>query len=177
MLPLGENGERLRTKVTKKVEEEIENEHGNRIPNINFILDIGQGRVEELYDQFLDHLEQAEGQDNSMDQELYMFRAIIGHEGTLKMTDPNWKGSKYYVQVEWETGEITIEPLSVVAADDPIPCATYAKEKDLYNLDGWKRFKNIIKKNSKLSRAIKQSKIRQVRHSQKYMFGYLIPRS
>ena len=112
-----------------------------------------------------------------MDQELYRFRAIIGHEGPLKVTDPNWKGSKCIVQVEWETGEITLEPLSVIPAYDPITYAAYAKEKNLYNLDGWKRFKNIIKKDKKLSRAIKQSKIRQVRHSQKYMFGYRIPRS
>ena len=47
-------------------------------PNINFILDIGEGNVEELitYNQLLDHLQQAEEQDNSMDQELYKFRAI-----------------------------------------------------------------------------------------------------
>ena len=31
--------------------------------------------------------------------------------------------------IEWETGEITFEPLSVIAADDPITCAAYAKEK------------------------------------------------
>ena len=36
-----------------------------------------------------DHLEQAEEQDHSMDQELYKFRAIIGHKGPLKVTDPN----------------------------------------------------------------------------------------
>ena len=35
----------------------------------------------------------AEDQDNSMDQELNKFRAIIGHEGPLKLTHPNWKGS------------------------------------------------------------------------------------
>ena len=68
-----------------------------------------------------------------MDQELYRFRAIICHEGPLKATDPNWKGSKCN---EWETGEITFGPLSVIAADDPITCAAYAKEKNLYNLDG-----------------------------------------
>ena len=80
-----ENGERLRAKVTKKVVEKIEVADGNRIPNINFILDIGEGKVEELvtYNQLLDHLEQAEEQDNSMDQELYKFRAIIGHEAPL----------------------------------------------------------------------------------------------
>ena len=38
-----------------------------------------------------------------MDQELYIFRAISGHEGLLKVTDPNWKGSKCNGQIEWET--------------------------------------------------------------------------
>ena len=36
---------------------------------------------------------------------------------------------------------------------------------------------SIIKKDKKLGRATKQSKIRHVRHSQKYMLGYLILRS
>ena len=94
----------------------------------------------------MDHLEQADEQDNSMAQELYRFKAILGHEGPLKATDHNWKGSKWNVQIEWETGEITFEPLSVIAADDPINCAAYAKEKNLYNLDGWKRFRHLIKK-------------------------------
>ena len=58
-----------------------------------------------------------------MDQELFKFRAIIEHQGPLKTADPDWKGSKYNVQVEWETGEVTFEPLSVIAADDPVTCA------------------------------------------------------
>ena len=87
------------------------------------------------------------------------------------------KGSKWNVQIEWETGEITFEPLSVIGADDPITCAAYAKEKNLYILDGWKRFRHLIKKEKQLTRAIKQSKIRQVRHAKKYMFGFLIPRN
>ena len=32
-------------------------------------------------------------------------------------------------KIEWETGEVTFEPLSVIAADDPITCAAYAEEK------------------------------------------------
>ena len=35
-------------------------------------------------------------------------------------SDPYWKGSEYNVQVEWETGEITFEPLFIIAADDPV---------------------------------------------------------
>ena len=43
--------------------------------------------------------------------------------------------------------------------------------------DGWKRFRHLIKKEKQLTRAIEQSKIRQVRHSKKYMFCFLIPRN
>ena len=112
-----------------------------------------------------------------MDQELYWFRAIIGHQGPLLASDPDWNGSKYNVQVEWETGEITFEPLSIIASDDPVTCAAYAKENDLLALEGWCRFRNLAKKDKVLARAINQSKIRQVRRSETYMFGYLIPRN
>ena len=122
-------------------------------------------------------MEHAQDHDMGMDQELYKFRAIIGHQGPLLASDPDWKGSKYNVQVEWETGDITFEPLSIIAADDPVTCAAYAKENDLLTLEGWHRFRNPAKKDKVLARAIKQSKIRQVRRSQTYMFGYLIPRN
>ena len=79
--------------------------------------------------------------------------------------------------MEWETGEVTFEHISVIAADDPVTCAAYAKQHDLFTLDGWHRFRNLAKKANVLARAIKQSKIRQVRRSQTYMFGYLIPRN
>ena len=69
------------------------------------------------------------------------------------------------------------EPLSVNAADDPVTCAAYAKEHDVLAVKGWCRFRNLAKKNKVLARVIKQSKIRQVRRSQTYMFGYLGPRN
>ena len=102
------------------------------------ILDIGNGKVEELisYNQLLEHLENDQDHDIGMDRELYWFRAIIGHQGPLLASDPDWKGIKYNVQVEWETGEITFEPLSIIAADDPVTCAAYAKENDLLALEG-----------------------------------------
>ena len=45
-----------------------------------------------------------------MDQEWFKLRAIIEHKGSLAASDPDWKGSKHNVQVEWKTGEITYEP-------------------------------------------------------------------
>ena len=48
LLPPQENWEGLRAKVTNKVVEEIEAADCNRIPDIYFILDIGEGKFEEL---------------------------------------------------------------------------------------------------------------------------------
>ena len=72
------------------------------------------------YVQILDHLDHQEQQ-----EDLYKFRAITGHQGPHSPQDENYKGSKYNVMVEWETGEITVELLSLIAADDPVTCAEY----------------------------------------------------
>ena len=112
-----------------------------------------------------------------MDQYLFKFISIIEHQDPLAASDQDWKGSKYNVQVEWETGEITYEPLTIITADDPVTCAAYAKESDLLAVEGCHRFRNLVKKYKVLARAIKQSKIRQVRRSQIYILGYLIPRN
>ena len=47
--------------------------------------------------------------------------------------------------IEWETGEITEEPLSYITADDPVTCAVYAKQHDLLHLEGWRQFRSISK--------------------------------
>ena len=119
----------------------------------------------------MDHLDQQEQHDD-----LYKLRAITGHQGPLSPQDENYKDSKYNVMVEWETREITEEPLSLIAADDPVACATYAMKHDLLHLDGWKRLKHIAKNQKHLTRTINQSKIRQVRRSAVYQFGFLIPK-
>ena len=123
------------------------------------------------YVQSLDHLDHQE-----QHEDLYKFRAITGHQGPLSPQDENNKGSKYNVMVEWETGEITEEPLSLIAADGPVTCAVYAKKHDLLHLDGWKRLKHIAKNQKQLTRAINQSKIRQVSRSAVCQFGFLIPK-
>ena len=75
LLPSEENGERHRAKATRKVVEMIDQEDGQRVENINFILDIGNGKVEELvsYNQLLEHLETAQDNDMGMDEELFKF--------------------------------------------------------------------------------------------------------
>ena len=174
LLPKNEQSERLRATIKGKVIETsklLDDQHDNAIDKINFHLDVGRGRAEAImsYGRILDHLDHQEQQDDK-------FRAITGHQGPLSPQDENYKGSKYNVMVEWDTGEITEEPLSLIAADDPVTCAEYAKKHDLLHLDGWKRLKHIAKNQKQLTRAINQSKERQVRRSAVYQFGFLIPK-
>ena len=91
LLPPEENGERDRAKLTRIVVEIIDQDDGYRLEDINYILDIGQGKVEEsiCYNQLLYHLEIAQENYIGMDQELFEFRAIIGHQGLLKATHPD----------------------------------------------------------------------------------------
>ena len=62
-------------------------------------------------------------------------------------------------------GRLPLNPFSIIAVDDPVTCAAYAKQNDLLALEGWHRFRSLAKKDMALARAIKQSKIRQVRRS------------
>ena len=49
---------------------------------------------------------------------LWKFQQIIGHQGPLKLSDTHYVGLRFNVQVEWENGETTYEPLGVIAEPD-----------------------------------------------------------
>ena len=90
----------------------VDHNDGHRLENINFILDIGNGKVEELisYNQLLDHLKTAQENDISTDQDLFKFRAIIRHQGPLKATDPDWKGSNIMSKLSGRVGRLPLNP-------------------------------------------------------------------
>ena len=158
LLPTGENGESQRAKVTREVVEDIEQADGERVQKLSFILGIGNGKLEEIisYNQLVDHLEAPANNDNEISDDLFKLRALICHQGPLMPIDPNWKGYKYNVLVDWEAGEKTYETISVLAADVPVTCALYAKENDLLHIDGRKRFRNLAKRDKTLTRAAMQ---------------------
>ena len=177
LLPPDEEGERLRARVTKQILDKLDKSNQNTPRNINFIVDIGNGKAEEIisYNQILAYLEQARQEDEDIHPNSFQFRDILDHKGPIQPSDTEWKGCPYNLKIEWETGEITWEPLSAIAADDPITCAIYAKKKDLLHTQGWRRFRSMVKNHKILTRQIKQTKIRQAKRSNKYMFGFLIP--
>ena len=98
---------------------------------------MGQGRSQAIisYNQVLNYLEK----ENQEDESLYKFRAITGHHGPLK----KGYGSLYNVMVEWDTGEITEELLSIIDQADPLTCAAYAKEHNLLHLPRWSKLKHL----------------------------------
>ena len=108
---------------------------------------------------------------------VWKFKNIISHKGPLSQNHPNYKGSKYNVQVRWENEEITSEPLKVIAADDPVTLAQYALDNDILDTDGWRRFHGIAKNQKKMKRMVNQAKLRSYRHSPKYMFGFEVLRN
>jgi Reverse transcriptase (RNA-dependent DNA polymerase) len=96
----------------------------------------------------------------------WKFRRIVSHESN---------GSQCNVLIEWENGEITSEPLKVIAADDPVSCAIYARENDLLDKPGWKRFKHNAKREKKFTRMVNQAKLRLFNTAPRYKYGFEVP--
>ena len=166
-----DNGERYMAKII-----DID-DHGQHLEDIKFKLKISKDQAEEImsYNQLMDYIQKGTDAEEDPDS-LFKFRDIVAHQGPLESADPNHKGSKYNVMVEWESGEITYEPLALISKDDPITCAVYAKKHDLLDTTGWKHLKRYAKTSKRLIRAVKQSRIRQVRASARYQHGFQVPR-
>ena len=59
---------------------------------------------------------------------------------------------------------------------DPVTCAIYARDKNLLELEGWKRFKRIAKKQKQLFRMANQAKLRSYNRAPKFKYGFEVPR-
>jgi hypothetical protein len=105
------------------------------------------------------------------------FKSIVSHQGPITSNHPDYNGSTYNLLIEWENGEITKEPLQVIAKDDPVTCAIYAKENGLLDLPGCKQFKRIARLQKKLTRMVSQPKRKSFTNAPKFKNGYKIPRT
>ena len=166
------DGQRFRARIVEMVED-----HDHQLENdperIKFLCSFDQDTQEDLltYNQVLDHLNR--DQENPV---IWKYKKIVSHQGPLNGDDKDYKGSLYNVMLEWEGGEITAKPLNLIAKDDPITCAIYAKENNLLEKEGWKRFKSIARREKKFTRMAKQAFLRSFRSSPKYKYGHEVPR-
>ena len=171
LLPPEDNGERHMAKII-----DID-DHEQPLEDIKFKLKINKDQTEEImsYNQLMDYIQKGTDAEEDPDS-LFKLRDIIAHQGPLESTDPNHKGSKYNVMIEWESGEVTYEPLTLISKAVPITCAVYAKKHDLLDTTGWKHLKRYAKTSKRLIRTVKQSRIRQVRASARYQHGFQVPK-
>ena len=173
LLPEREDGQRFRSKVTKKLLDPSQPD------SVKFLIESDDPDYEEIvsYNELLNMIDNdllRESKDE-IDGEYWKYTEILAHDGPLTPDDTNYKGSTYNVLIHWSTGEKSYEPLDVIAADDPMTCAIYAQKHNLLNIPGWKRFKRLTKRKQKFNRMLKQSVLKAFRRTKRYKFGYEIP--
>ena len=169
-----EDGTRLRLRIAEKLEDDLHNLEHNPT-RLRFRCTTNDEAFEEILS-FAELVEYINDEENN-DEVLWKFKRIASHQGPLRPGHPDYKGSTYNVMVEWENGQVSSEPLSIIGADDPITCAIYAKEKGLLDQPGWKRFARLAKRAKKFLRAINQAKLRSYHSSPKLKYGFEVPRN
>jgi hypothetical protein len=159
-----EYGQKHRGRIVELIEdhESLLEENPTRI---KFRVSVNNDKAEEIitYNKMMEYITKDEDSDI-----MWKFKRIVFHEK---------KGSQVNVLLEWENGEITSEPLKVVAADDPVTCAIYARDNDLLNQPGWKRFKQIGKREKVFTRMVNQAKLRSYSTAPRYKYGFEVPRT
>ena len=129
------------------------------------------------YNKVLDNLEHLNDGNPDPEDKLWRFQNIIDHEGPLYKNMDNYKGSLYNVLVEWGDNTQSFEPLNVIAEDNPIACAHYAKDNNLLNTRGWKHFKNLLRSEFSINAAFSVNKQAFNPNSIKFKFGLQVPRT
>ena len=95
--------------------------------------------------------------------------------GKPKSNNKDYINSSINVMLGWQDGSISPVSLTDLGKTDPVACAMYAKENNLLDMPGWKRFKFITRRQKNYIRMINQAKLRSYRTAPKYMFGFEIP--
>ena len=167
------DGHQFRARIVKAVEDHESSLQDNPT-RIQFLCKYNDDQAEEIitYNQLLEYISRDEASDI-----VWKFKRITAHQGPLQPSHHDYQGSLYNVMVEWENGEITSEPLQTIAADDPVTCAIYAKENNLLDKPGWKRFKSLAKRQKKFTRLVNQAKLRSFNTAPRYKYGFEIPRN
>ena len=153
-LPLpDEDGNQFRVKIIELLMDYKQNLASD--PHlICFRAKVEQTGMEEIiaYNDIMNMMEDGE----TMEQ-YHKFCAILDRQGPLTQSDPKYNGSTWNVQVQWETGDVTWEPLTIIAEDDPATCAQYVRDKELLDTPGWKWFEKIARHKKVLECQVNQS--------------------
>ena len=102
---------------------------------------------------------------------LWTFQDITGHK-----THPR---HKWIVEVQWDNGESSWEPLRIMKESDPVTVARYADGKKLLDRHGWKWAKDYVAdgRTVRLVHRILKANRKGARTAPVYKFGHAVPRN
>jgi len=182
LMPHNQDGTRDRATVIGYEQEEspgidvmenFQKELDERPARIKFKAKVGAEGLER-YVEWSDMCDFVEEQIQHEDK-TWNFRKIIGHRRDLGPRD------KPQIQIEWESGEITFEPITEFYKDEPWLLSEYAQEKGL--IEDWERrcprlkLRRHAKNAQKMMRVINQAKRQSYQNTPIYMFGVKVPRN
>jgi hypothetical protein len=103
------DGQKARGQIVRLIED-YESSLEDNPTRIKFRVSVNKNKAEEIitYNNMLEHIAKEEESDI-----MWKFRRIISQEA---------RGSQINLLIEWENGDITNEPLKIIAADDPVTC-------------------------------------------------------
>ena len=107
--------------------------------------------------------------------DIWTFSKVLNHRTV--------SNGKIEVEILWDNGDVSWEPLAVMRKDDPVTLAGYAKERNLLEQRGWRWAKTLAKREKKfvrMLRIMKASKKKYMKKSfgkTKYKFGVEVPRT
>ena len=179
LMPPSEDGSRVRAKIIQRVNQH-KDDIGQHPDMIKFKCLVNDDYEEVVaYNDIVDYIEQDDTWDG-----VWKFREILDHKGPIKPSDSEYRGSRYNLQILWETGEISWEPLTTstrtgVYDTDPVTVAIYADKHKLLDTPGWKLpgLKKRAKTQKRLIRFANQAKLHSFRTKPVYMYGFLVPRN
>jgi hypothetical protein len=176
LMPPQDDGQRFRAQILERVQEYNRDLDKERNDNPMYRVMVGHDegdKWEELV-AYNDLVALVDGEAES--DGLWKFRSIKSHHGPLLPSDPKYKGSRWNVLVEWETGEITCEPLDAIKHEKAI-CGIYARKHGLLDEAGWKQFKRHANREKTLVRMVRQAQLHSFRTAPVYQHGFLVPRN
>ena len=173
-----ETGNMLRTKIIRQ----LEYDKSARKKQLRYLVqaDNGTTTVEDImeYNELCDLVEkQLDAMNGNPEEQLWSFQRILAHKGPLKPDDNEYKGCPWLLLIDWDGHDATWEPRNIIEESDPMTVATYAKENNLLNVSGWKKYKNMGRKIRKVNRIVRSVMKAKKNHPSgpQYNYGVRLP--
>ena len=172
LLKTRDDGQRFRAEIV----EILEDFEGNRDKHpelVKFKCRVGDAKYEEVigYNEMMELIEeQVQNEDGT-----WRFRRIKGH------TKRRRKSDKPKILIEWESGEVTLEPVYDIAVKNRWVVAQYARDNNL--VEEWDEIwptlnlRRYAKNAKKLWRMLNKVKQTSYKHAPVHMYGHRVPRN